>query len=325
MADEMRALATKENQLAAKTLGQDSSNQSQSREQQQRISDEAAVASQQMAQLSAPASSQLGRARQTMQNLDNALKTDGLLGKTEQRGAVVNAEHQTAQDFAAAADTLQKQASAMAGMKSDGNAPSAQDKATSEITKASGLITSAEEKMSLAMQIMQSNETDGNAKELIGQAKSELSQADSMVSALGAEAKDVAAKLKSAEGKADVAESKAGTTADQTRASRGLGSAKDDAARAFASLQDLSNRLTAQSSVVGAPVQVSAAGTGGLGMGRPGGDRANADTSYSALATFTNKDREALAVLEHEKTPAEYDAMVRQYRKNLANGELPIP
>jgi hypothetical protein len=325
MADTMKAMAAKEEQLTTKSKGVYFMAQHEIKDPQLSIDDQTRIALAELAQISPPASDELGHAHQSMQSIDNFFKKDNFMEQEENRGLVLDAERAAGQSFAETAAILQKQAEAMGGTSSASSAGATADSTSSEIQDATNLIMTAQDKLETAELVTRQGKNPGAAKDLLGKANEDLLKASGKVADLGnAVSKDVGSHLKAAEDGTGAIESKVGTTGDPMRESWGVGGAKQEAGKALAGLQDAMNRLAAQSAVRGSS-QSNGSSMPGSPAGGAGAPPANQNTNLSVLASFTDQEREALSALEHESAPPEYNTMVQQYRKNLANGDLPTP
>ena len=329
-----KELAAKENQLAKNTESVYFMAQQEVKDPQQQIDDQAAAMTQEIAQLSQPAAAELAKGRETMHGIDETFKTKNVMEHEEKRWDIIAQEKTVSQNFAQTAALLEAQADALAaasgGSQGSASSPSSSEDSTLEaIERATQAILDAEDKLQGATRIVQQKGSEDAAKRTLGNARADLAKASGEVASLGSEVSaDAAADLKSSDGKAADALSKVGTDADTMRNSWTIGGAKEDAGKALAALQDAANRIAAAR----ARAQAQAQGASQNGSLAPNGQRAGGpgtpewrNTSRSLLATFSTKEREALAVPEHEPVPAEYNTMVDQYRRNLANGGVPVP
>lgn len=332
MATKMKELASNQKQLADSTQKSYVAGEAYITKEQAKLSSELSVLQDEISKLNPTAGTQAEQAEKGMRDLDDKLeKNPVLIDKIEGKNDVVQSQNNAAQNLGAVSDLLQKQANDLAKAQNPANQnadPMTSDPQFSAIQNAAKEVMEAKSKMDLADKNMIFKGDAATANAEMEAAKEALAAALADAAAAGdAVDKDVGENLQGAQ--KDLAGAKGQAGSDQQKAHDGIGEAQKGAAKALAGLQKAANALMAarggmqpghggmfgKGSGHGAPIA-------GMGMGNPDGAGAIL-TDVSATSGISPQDRAALSLLQREKAPLEYNEMVRQYLKNLADGEMP--
>lgn len=329
MATRMKELASDQKQLADSTQKSWVGAQAEIARRQADIADELAILKNEVKQVSPQAGTKAEAAQNQTDAISDRLAQDRtLIDKVQGKQDVVEQQKNAAENLASLANDLRSQATQMAGAGQQSNPQgAAADPQFAAIQEATDKILEAKSQLSMA----QANSRANNAT----QAQARLDAAASALS----EAQKNSAQAGESVGQ-DVGENLAGAQKDvqQGKEQQGAGNemmtgheineAQKKADAALAGLQKAANALAGAK---GAPPpghgdgqQVGKGGPGPLngGTGNPSGGGALL-TDVSATSGISPAERAALSLLQREKPPVEYNEMVRQYLKNLADGEMP--
>lgn len=328
MATRMKELASDQKQLADSTQKSWVGAQAEIAKRQGNIADELAILENEVKQISPQSSAKADAAQnQTDAISDRLAQERTLIDKVEGKQSVVEQQKNAADNIAKLADDLRGQADQLAGAGQQSNPQGSTDPQSAAIQQATDKILEAKSQLSMA----QANSRANNG----AQAQAQLSAAANALS----EAQKNAAQAGESVGK-DVGENLEGAQKDvqQGKEQQGAGNemmtgheineAQKKADAALAGLQKAANALAGAK---GAPpaghgdgMQLGKGGPGPLngGTGNPNGGGALL-TDVSATSGISPAERAALSLLQREKPPVEYNEMVRQYLKNLAEGEMP--
>lgn len=317
----MRALAARQETLARTTTKSRLPEQRALARRQQEIADQRSIIEAEILYLSEATRPLLQETHQRLESMDRVLQTEPrFLLRPEQKSDLISSQTAVAQKFMAIAELLKKQGDALAA--ANGASPDQQ-----AMSNAAGSILQAIDRMETAQQMLNNGGNSGAAEEQMNKAQGDLANAQSQLGNAGNSAPPGAADnlSQSAQslGEGQSLASQPGASSS-TRAK--VGEAKTLAGKALADLQKtldgMSGQMVAGAQSDSTAQQNQSQGTGGgAGWGSLFNHR-NEYTSFSALAKLPEKQRAALATLQQEKAPPEYDTMARQYLKNLADGVI---
>lgn len=331
-ATQMEELGARQTQLAQATERSGGGEQNGTKAEQRAIANEIAALGREVAQLSPKAAQDLEKAWNGMGGLDEKLKTTDYLFNAPNRTNFVEEQRGLADEVKGVADELKGQADKMdpAAGTSGQTDPSAQ-----AIAEASQSVMEAQHEMNATTSMMNSGADGQSLEQKLNSARSALAEAKDQIGQAGAAVPSAALdSLASAEKNLQGAEDKLGLGKDGAGAGKGPGQpdkqgasnrldeAKRDSQRALDALRQAANDLATGQGPNGGRSGQSASAPN-QGMGTPG-QTENENLGLNALDRLPPQDRQALSQLQREKYPAEYSAMVEQYVKNLAEGELPF-
>jgi len=339
LASKMDELARKQEQLAkAVTKAWGDQQKQEVRKEQEKISDQLEMAKEALAKLNPEAAKQAEQAQQQSNDVAKQMQDRKEMEKVDAVAKASDAQNAVADKLDAVSEMLEKQADALAGNEGQQNQgeqeTSQMDQQQAAISDAVSQVMDAKSQMALAKKQLQSGDQQDarqrldRAQQKIDSAKQEISKAGEAVS------KSVGEELSKADENIGKAEQGigVGSKQDQEKSRWNLDRAEDNAARALAGLQQAANQLAAQQASQqskqqqasqqpgqqppGQP-QSSKSDTSGPASGQMGKDK-NEGTDISAVSKAKGGQREALSLLQQEKAPTEYEAMVQQYIRNLA-------
>lgn len=323
LAGEMKQLAEKQEQLAKASPRAWEQNRAQIRDEQEAISDQLEMAKDQLAKLNPEAANTAEQAKAESNEVAKALQEKANFEKADQIAKTSDAQKSVAEKLDAAGKLLEKQADALAAAENPQAEPPAPESSAAELAIAGAVeqVVAAKTDMALAKRQMDQKGNQEDAKQRIAGAAKKLDAAREQLAQAGdAVPKNVADELKAA------AENARKLGQDQSRSS--LDRAQQNADRALAGLQQAANQLAAQqaekSAQAQAPPQGGPKGKGQESKEDPAGPagamiaKKGEGTGISAVGNPQYDQREALSLLQQEKAPTEYEPMVQQYIRNLA-------
>lgn len=338
LAEKMDQLAEKQDQLAKNLPSAYGDDKQAVRKEQEKIADQLELAKESLSKLNPEAAAKAEQAKQEAAAAADQIRDKKAMEKIDNVAKAADAQKAVADKLDEVSEMLQKQADALAGndpQQQNGDAPQS-DPAMSQqqaaISSAVNQVLEAKSQMSLAKKQLQDGGDQANAKQRLDSAQQMLDQARQEVAKAGeAVSKNVGEELQKADENLGKAEEGVGVGSkqDQEKSRWGIDRANENANRALAGLQQAANQLASQqaqqsqqqqaqsqSQQKGQQGQKSNADTNGPAgdMGRDKGE----SSSVSAVSKGGGGQREALSLLQQEKAPTEYEAMVQQYIRNLA-------
>jgi hypothetical protein len=313
LADAISELSQKEQALANKTPKLDGRNQRQARKGQQDVATRLDLLKERVAKLSEQAAPETAAALNRSQNIADKIADKEFVRDAKNLALTADAQKDLAGKLASVAEALQQQADALADANSPQATPepemSAEEKA---IQEAMAQLLDAKANNALARR---QNDQKQDFQERLAMARKGLAAAEQKASEAGAEvAQSVDQFLKDAESHAALA-------AAGKQAEHNLYHTNANVDKALAALQEAANQLaTADKGQDPGEGNGDGKGSGGIGEGK--GPPANG--RYTAGSVSGEAKRDALSLLKQDKAAPEYEAMVNQYIKNLAD-DAPKP
>jgi|GEM_PF-5784474 len=335
LAEKMGQLADKQDQLAKKLPeAWGNENKQAIRKEQEKISDQLELAKESLEKLNPEAASKVEQAKQESSQVAEKIRDKQAMENIDNVAKATDAQNAVAEKLEQAGEMLQQQADALAGndaqpQSQDGQQSSEEMSQQQEaISNAVDQIMEAKNQMGLAKKQLQDGSDQGDARQRLDKAQQMLDQAQQEVSKAGeAVEKFVGEELKKAdEGIAKTEEGiGAGSKQDQEKSRWNLDRAQGNANLALTGLQRAANRLAAkQGQEQGEQQQANQQSKGdssrqdAKGPAGPMGRQKDESSGVSAVSKGGGGQREALSLLQQEKAPTEYEAMVQQYIRNLA-------
>jgi hypothetical protein len=336
LADKLDQLSQKQDQLAAelpKAWGNEE--KQEIRKEQEKLADELKLAEESLAKVNPEAANEAKQAQQQSDALAQAMKDKKAMDKIDAVAAANDQQRAIGEKLEKASDMLKQQAEQLAGNEAQENQSQESSAETNSqqqeaISNAVNQVMEAKTQMALAKKQLQDGGNQDDAKRrldeaqnMLNEAKQELSQAGDTVP------KQVGEELGKADENIGKAEQGigAGSKQDQEKSRWNLDKANENANRALAGLQQAANQMAAkqgqeqgrqqaanqQKGTQTGNSQQDAQGAAGS-MGKDKGK----ETNISAVTDRAGGQREALQLLQQEKAPTEYETMVQQYIRNLA-------
>lgn len=308
LASAISELSQKERALANKTPKLDGRNQKQARKGQQDIATRLDLMKERVAKLSAQAAPDADTALTRSQNIADKIADNDFIRDASNLALTADAQKELAAKLASVSETLQQQADALAAASSPPPPPepemSAEEKA---IQEAMAALLEAKANNDLAGR---QNDQKQDYQERLAMTRAELAAAKAKAAEAGAQvAQSVDQTLKDAEGHAALA-------ADRKQPGHNLYHVNVNVVKALAALQEAANQLaTADKDQVPSSSEGKGKGSGGIGEGKgpPAGKL------FTAGSVSGEAQRDALSLLKQDKAAPDYQSMVNQYIKNLAD------
>ncbi|MDB6076569.1 MAG: hypothetical protein JWO82_316 [Akkermansiaceae bacterium] len=348
MAAKLAELAEKQDQLTTATTQAGKPEQDAVRQQQEKISDQTDLAKSLLDQLSPQAAEHAANARDKAEEVVKKLDPSGSLDDANQVAKATDQQKEVAKDLDAASDLLKKKAEELEKKQagsSQGNPSGSQpesgvqsspqdQQAQEQIEKMDGIAQSLKDaklQMRVADRQMLQQSDLSDAEKRLSEAGKNLEEAAKkaaeMQELLPAPIGEHIAKASELNGQAKGEMKNSGSDKDAT--GRKLSEAEGEIDRALAGLKEAAEKMAEQGQKPG-DQQANQKGQqpGGKqpGQGQAPGELAKSNSTDANMIQAGKAEvgqREALSLLQQEKAPAEYEEMVRQYIRNLANGELP--
>jgi hypothetical protein len=336
LAEQMKQLAEKQEQLAKSSPSDFEYKGSQMKKEQEEVADKLQMAKDALAKLNPEAAAKSEDARQQAEQVAKDLKDKKALERADNIAKVADAQSQVAEKLDEAAKMLEKQADALAAAENPQGSESQQQEASemspqeAAIADAVNQVMDAKNQMELAKRQLEQNGNQQDAKQRLDKAEAALDSAREQVANVGEVPKNVGEELKNASDNAAKAEQGIGVgdKQEQQKSRWNLDRAQDNASRALAGLQQAANQLAAQQAQQKSQQQAQQKsqqksqqqGQQMPSQGEAGGPipTRKETTDISAVSKTGSGQREALSLLQQEKAPTEYEAMVQQYIRNLA-------
>lgn len=331
-ATRMKELSSIQNQLADSTHKSYVGAQAEIARSQSAITAEVLISEREIRQLNAAAGDQTIKARGSAETVDQMLEANRVvIDKPEGKKGVVDSQKVAVVEIAKISELLREQLKKMGGSGGAGQSASqgagAMDPKFAALQNAAASVMRAKTQLDRAASANmggQRSETQSNLNNAAG----ELANAQSAAEQGGSGSETpVGENLSGAQ--TDVQQGKEQQQGgNQMMTGHEINEALQKADAALAGIQAEANKLAGAQ---GAPppghgdgMEPGKGGAGPLngGTGNPNGGGALL-TEVSATAGISERDREALSMLQREKPPVEYNEMVRQYRKNLSDGTMP--
>lgn len=335
LADKMGQLADKQEQLAKKlTEGWGNENKQAVRKEQEKLSDQMELAKESLEKLNQEAASKVDQAKQESAQVAEKIRDKEAMENIDNVAKATDSQKAVAEKLEQAAEMLQQQADALAGNQDQQQGQDSQQSSEEmsqqqeAISDAVDQIMAAKGQMELAKRQLRDGSDQADARQRLDKAQQMLDQAQQEVAKAGeAVEKFVQEELKKAdEGIAKTEEGiGVGSKQDQEKSRWNLDRAEGNANLALTGLQRAANRLAAkQGQQQGEQQQANQQNKGDSsrqdtnGPAGPMGRQKEEISGVSAVSKGGGGQREALSLLQQEKAPTEYEAMVQQYIRNLA-------
>ncbi|MEZ0386218.1 MAG: hypothetical protein ACAI34_04060 [Verrucomicrobium sp.] len=338
VAETLRDLAQQQEKLADAAAEAKGAEQQAAMQQQQAALTEQVKSAQAAAEkLNAEAGADSAKASQEAQSASEMLKQDGALEQADKKGALAQKQENAADQLNAASEKLQAQADAMAEAQMEAK--------EAAIAEAVNQVMNARSQVQLAQRQMEQGAEAPSVKERLGKAEEAFAEAAKMAEAIGVPVPESVGKaLEAGEKNAD--EAQAGLNKDTQQAAppekvaAKTAEALQNANQALAGLQEAAAQLAAQQDAQAKAAQQMAqnAQKSGQKKGPTKPDQSKAANSrgefmesqseasdFSAISKLRGGQRDALDLLKQEKVSPEYEALVQQYIRNLADGQVPTP
>jgi len=350
LAQQMKELSQQQEQLAKTSPKAWSNNQEAIKQQQEKIADKLEMAKAALDKVNPEASNEATKAKDESNQIAESLSKRDALNKVDNIAKLANEQKGVADKLEAASKMLAKQADALAqannpeGQNENGeNSPESESApmspAEAALADAVSQVMDARSEMSIAQRQLQQGGDKESAKQGLQKAQASLEGARQQAAKAGeAVGQDVDKNLQQSQAATAKAEQGVGVGSkqDQERSQWNIDAARREADKALEGLQKAANALAAQAAAAKegqgmaenkppgeqpgkGPVTTSKGKAGGGSKGKGTGS----EDSISATSKRQEGQREALSLLQTEKAPSEYEAMVQQYVRNLADGELP--
>ncbi|MEA3208662.1 MAG: hypothetical protein QOE70_1719 [Chthoniobacter sp.] len=349
LAQELKELAQREDRMAKTSARAWGGEREAIRNEQQQISAKLEVAQKAVEKLNAAAGAQTAQAQEKSEQLADSLKRGNKLDKLEAIAKTSDAQRDLAEQLGKASEMLQKQADALAANSPEGSENAPQSAAEAAIGEAVKQVMDAKSQLGLAQRQLRGGD-DAGGQQRLGDAQQALQKAQEKAAEAGeavnqSVGKDLQqAQANTAKGEKGIGQ---GSKEEQERSRWSLDRARENASAALDGLKLAANQLAAQAAAEAAgktagnqPGKERQDGKGGKDGKGPGkaatsrGDQGGSNargttgseaTDFSAVARLRSGQREALSLLETEKAPSEYEAMVKQYLRNLAESDSTPP
>lgn len=308
LADAISELSQKQQGLANKTPKLDGRNQKQAGKGQQDVATRLDLLKERIARVSEKAAPETDAAFTRSQTIADQIADKEFVSDARNLALTADAQKDLAAKLASVAETLQQQADALAAANSPPPAlepeMSAEEKA---IQEAMAQLLDAKANNALARR---QNNQKQDFQERLAMARKELAEAEKKASEAGSEvAQNVDQYLKDADSHAAIA-------ATGKEPEHNLYHTNANVDKALAALQEAANQLaTADKDQMPGTGEGKGKGSGGIGVGKgpPAGKR------FAAGSAAGEAQRDALSLLNQEKAAPDYEPMINQYIKNLAN------
>ncbi|MBN8712011.1 MAG: hypothetical protein BGO12_09340 [Verrucomicrobia bacterium 61-8] len=330
LATRMKELASDQKQLADSTQKSYVGAQAEIAKRQADIADELSILKEEVKQMSPQAGAKAEAAQSQTDFLSDRLAQDRtLIDKVEGKQDVIQQQKNAAENIASVANDLKAMERQMAGSGKDSSSQgsASSDPQFAAIQDAANKVMEAKSQLAQAQANSQAHK-GGEAQAKLDAASQALADAEKSAAQAGdSVGKDVGENLEGAQNDAKQGKEQQGA-GNEMMAGHNINEAQKKADAALAGLQKAANALAGAN---GAPppghgdgMELGKGGAGPLngGTGNPTGGGALL-TDVSATSGISPAERAALSLLQREKPPVEYNEMVRQYLKNLAEGEMP--
>jgi len=322
LAEELKALAEKQEQLAkANSIAKDQ-DRAKIEKAQNEISDRLEMTEEQLAKINPEAAKTSEQAKLEADNLGQALKDKDAFKKADQIAKNTEAQQSIAEKLATMAEQLEEQAGAIAAAENP-QSESGQEMSAAEqaISDAADDVTAAKTDIAVANRQLEQGGDPSEAQKRLDAANEKFEAASEQIAQAGGAIPDkVQKELDAAQTKVEAAKEGMGSSKpEQKKAGSALDAARKHADNVLAGLRQAANQLAAKEQ--GKPQDSPGQNAGD--MAEAGGSQGPVKNgrqgmAVSALSAGQAGQREALSLFDREKVPSEYDAMVRQYIKNLA-------
>lgn len=336
LAEKMDQLADKQEQLAKKLPEAYGDDKQAVRKEQEKVSDQLELAKENLAKLSPEAAAKVDQAKQESSQVADQIRDKKAMENIDNVAKASDSQKAVAEKLGQVSEMLQQQADALAGndappQNQEGQESSPEMNQQQEaISSAVDQIMAAKSEMSLAKKQLQSGNDQANVKQRLDKAQQMLDQAQQEVAkAPEAISDSVKEELKKAD--ENIAKTEegigVGSKRDQEKSAWNLDRANENSNRALAGLQRAANQLAAkQGQQQGAQQQAQqqkgnkgeSSRQDANGPAGPMGKQKGEPSDVSAVSKGGGGQREALSLLQQEKAPTEYETMVQQYIRNLA-------
>ncbi|WAC20797.1 hypothetical protein OVA24_05300 [Luteolibacter sp. SL250] len=336
LAEKMDQLADKQEQLAKKlTEGWGNENKQAVRKEQEKLTDQMELAEESLQKLNPDAASKVEQAKQESSEVAEKIRDKQAMENIDNVAKATDSQKAVAEKLEQAGEMLQQQADALAGNEAQQQQGQDSQQSSEEmsqqqeaISNAVDQIMEAKNQMELAKRQLRDGSDQADARKRLDSAQQMLDQAQQDVAKAGESVeKFVQEELKKAdEGIAKTEEGiGVGSKQDQEKSRWNLDRAEGNANLALTGLQRAANRLAAkQGQQQGEQQQANQQNKGDSsrqdtnGPAGPMGRQKEETSGVSAVSKGGGGQREALSLLQQEKAPTEYEAMVQQYIRNLA-------
>lgn len=307
LAGQLEELSQKEQSLAAQTPKIQEWDQKNARRQQEEVSSRLEVMKDRVEKLNPEAGAKTAESAAKANEISKQLQTEKFNQDTNRVANTADAQKNLSKELAAMGESFQKQADSLAqngesqDEKSESGEMSAEEAA---IQEAMNDLVEAKEDIELAQL---QNRQGQNVKDRTGQAQQKIDAARAQAEKAGKAAGDQVAKRLSEAGE------NARKAGNGEEVEGNLYRARDRLNDAMGALQQAANQLASNAKQPDDPNQRRNAGTG-MGRFKTGSQTTNVDAAGKA----SDAQRDALTLLKQEKVAPEYQPMVDQYIKNLA-------
>jgi len=339
LAEQMKQLSERQDQLAQKLPEAWGDDKQKIRKEQEKLSDQLELAKENLAKVNPEAAAKVDQAKQESTQVAEQIRDKKAMEQIDNVAKATDAQRQVADKLEEAGAMLEKQADALAAneqqqqQQQDGGEQQAQEMSQEQqaISSAVDQIMDAKEQMELAKKQLQNGSDQNDAKQRLDKAQQMLDQAEQEVAKAGdAVEKSVTEELNKADEGIQKAEDGigVGSKQDQEKSRWNLDRAQGNANQALAGLQRAANKLAAkqgqekgQQQAAQQQGQQKGAESSRQDANGPAGEMGRQKDEKSDVSAVTKGgggQREALSLLQQEKAPTEYEAMVQQYIRNLA-------
>lgn len=339
LADQMQQLANRQEQLAKELPKAWNEKRQEIRKEQEKISDRLDLAKEKLAELNPEAAAKAEEAKHQSERTAEKIADRQAMENIDEVAKATDEQRDLAKKLEEVSGMLDKQAEQLAGaapQSQDGGDSQASRQESSQdagmqmrqeaLSQAVEQVVAAKEQMELAKRQLEKGSDDANARGRLDRAQQMLDRAKADVAESGM-AEQAAEELQKAIGKIEETEQGigVGSKKDQEKSRWNLDRAREHADRALAQMRNAANQMAAEKGREEGEKAMAQQGDearrsmedarGPAGMT---GEQKQEETEISAVTERGGGEREALQLLQRERAPAEYESMVEQYIRNLA-------